>query len=145
MDVDVDPLESQAMRSRQAAQQYGTYEQSSPSPAQAPSQNVEESTDVPRRRSPRLSKANPRPLASKPSRARRQSSGTGESLESFESDGQSSRGSQMADMPSSSRQPLGPSDVRYTPVTGRVSRAKKGYPVHPCEVCDKVWTRGFHI
>lgn len=28
------------------------------------------------------------------------------------------------------------SEVRLTPVTGRVSRAKKGQPVHVCEICD---------
>jgi hypothetical protein len=27
--------------------------------------------------------------------------------------------------------------VRYTPVTGRVSKAKKGQPVHVCELCEE--------
>jgi hypothetical protein len=25
--------------------------------------------------------------------------------------------------------------VKYTPITGRVSRARKGVPVHICEIC----------
>jgi hypothetical protein len=28
--------------------------------------------------------------------------------------------------------------IRYTPVTGRISRAKKGVPVHTCNVCRPV-------
>lgn len=36
----------------------------------------------------------------------------------------SSRGSDVAE-----------GSIKYTPVTGRVSRAKKGQPVHVCEIC----------
>lgn len=32
--------------------------------------------------------------------------------------------------------------VRYTPITGRVSRAKKGVPVHICENCNPPKVRG---
>ncbi|KAJ9129393.1 Zinc finger protein zas1, partial [Coniochaeta hoffmannii] len=37
--------------------------------------------------------------------------------------------------------------VKYTPVTGRVSRAKKGVPVHICEICrpPKTFTRAEHL
>lgn len=33
--------------------------------------------------------------------------------------------------------------IRLTPITGRVSRAKKGVPVHTCEMCNppKVWAK----
>jgi hypothetical protein len=31
--------------------------------------------------------------------------------------------------------PTASAPVKYTPVTGRVSRAKKGYPVHVCDQC----------
>jgi hypothetical protein len=55
-------------------------------------------------------------------------------------------------MPSSSGTGEGPSrsyvdstgpeaPVKLTPVTGRVSRAKKGVPVHVCEMCQKVRKR----
>jgi len=33
--------------------------------------------------------------------------------------------------------------VKYTPVTGRVSRAKKGVPVHICEICRPPKVCGF--
>jgi hypothetical protein len=37
--------------------------------------------------------------------------------------------------------------VKYTPVTGRISRAKKGVPVHTCDVCRpvKTFTRAEHL
>lgn len=33
--------------------------------------------------------------------------------------------------------------IRLTPITGRVSRAKKGVPVHTCDMCNppKVWAQ----
>lgn len=40
-----------------------------------------------------------------------------------------------------------PEEVRLTPVTRRVSRAKKGVPVHTCDICNppKVFTRAEHL
>ncbi|EFX04645.1 c2h2 finger domain containing protein [Grosmannia clavigera kw1407] len=40
-----------------------------------------------------------------------------------------------------------PEEVRLTPVTRRVSRAKKGVPVHTCDICHpaKVFTRAEHL
>lgn len=35
--------------------------------------------------------------------------------------------------------------IKYTPVTGRISRAKKGVKVHTCETCHKVFTRAEHL
>lgn len=37
--------------------------------------------------------------------------------------------------------------VKYTPVTGRISRAKKGVPVHTCDICRpaKTFTRAEHL
>ncbi|KAI1633463.1 hypothetical protein F4809DRAFT_584278 [Biscogniauxia mediterranea] len=37
--------------------------------------------------------------------------------------------------------------VKLTPITGRVSRAKKGMPVHTCEICrpSKTFTRAEHL
>ncbi|GAW25678.1 putative C2H2 finger domain-containing protein [Rosellinia necatrix] len=49
----------------------------------------------------------------------------------------------------SSRPPQGEGNipVRLTPVTGRVSRAKKGVPVHICDICkpSKTFTRAEHL
>lgn len=45
------------------------------------------------------------------------------------------------------RRPMGSPNpevpIRLTPITGRVSRAKKGVPVHTCDMCNppKVWAR----
>jgi hypothetical protein len=50
---------------------------------------------------------------------------------------------------SSSRgsEPAGDVPVKYTPVTGRISRAKKGVPVHTCDICRpvKTFTRAEHL
>lgn len=36
--------------------------------------------------------------------------------------------------------------VRYTPVTGRISKAQKGLPVHKCQLCDrKPFSRAEHL
>ena len=36
--------------------------------------------------------------------------------------------------------------VRYTPVTGRISKARKGLPVHKCQLCDrKPFSRAEHL
>lgn len=48
--------------------------------------------------------------------------------------GMSSSGPHMRSYPASNSG--GDVPVKYTPVTGRVSRAKKGVPVHTCEVCQ---------
>ncbi|KAL5629723.1 hypothetical protein BROUX41_001329 [Berkeleyomyces rouxiae] len=51
-------------------------------------------------------------------------------------------------VPSSSRSlqaPQGTQEVKLTPVTGRVSRAKRGIPVHYCQECNKTFTRAEHL
>ncbi|KAJ3498946.1 hypothetical protein NLG97_g709 [Lecanicillium saksenae] len=42
---------------------------------------------------------------------------------------------------------MGEAGVKLTPITGRVSRAKKGVPVHTCEMCrpPKTFTRAEHL
>lgn len=51
--------------------------------------------------------------------------------------------------PNHPRRPMGSPNpevpIRLTPITGRVSRAKKGVPVHTCDMCNppKVWTQVF--
>ncbi|KAI2776893.1 hypothetical protein F4815DRAFT_448900 [Daldinia loculata] len=65
--------------------------------------------------------------------------------------GSSSGGGSMT--PSMPTRPMGnmPGDgsmpVKLTPITGRVSRAKKGVPVHTCEICKppKTFTRAEHL
>ncbi|KAK2069542.1 hypothetical protein P8C59_004110 [Phyllachora maydis] len=42
---------------------------------------------------------------------------------------------------------LGAAPLKLTPITGRVSRAKKGVPVHTCDICrpHKTFTRAEHL
>lgn len=53
--------------------------------------------------------------------------------------------------PNHPRRPMGSPNpevpIRLTPITGRVSRAKKGVPVHTCEMCNppKTFTRAEHL
>jgi hypothetical protein len=134
MDVDVEPLESQAMRSRQAAQQQSDLDQSGSSTREAPKHDTREQPQVSRRKSNRVSKSSSQGSSSRPSLSRRRSSGTAESMDS---DGLSLGSASAAGISrQTSRGSNPPESVRYTPVTGRVSRAKKGQPVHVCDQCD---------
>lgn len=40
--------------------------------------------------------------------------------------------------PSRGSEPAEGVPVKYTPITGRVSKAKKGVPVHTCDICRPV-------
>jgi hypothetical protein len=142
MDVDVEPLESQALRrSREAAAQQSLPNQVSSPATHASSLDHKDQPPLKRRRSNRVSKTSPQGSSSRPSLTRRGSSGTAESMESYgppaggsvqpTSGGGSSRVSSRGSNP-----PDSGFGVRYTPVTGRVSRAKKGQPVHVCDNCD---------
>jgi hypothetical protein len=134
MDVDVEPLESQAMRSRQAAQQQSDLDQSGSSTREAPKHDTRDQPQVTRRKSNRVSKSSSQASSSRPSLSRRRSSGTAESMDS---DGLSLGSASAAGITrQTSRGSNPPESVRYTPVTGRVSRAKKGQPVHVCDQCD---------
>ncbi|PVH80575.1 hypothetical protein DL98DRAFT_187095 [Cadophora sp. DSE1049] len=155
MDVDVEPFESQAYRrSREAAQQQASLLPITPS-TETPSPPVDDintgKSTIKRRRSNRASKSAGQPTTARQGIARRRSSATGEAMDftsGYQAGGsnqasnsgspqQSSRGSEpAADMP-----------VKYTPVTGRISRAKKGVPVHTCDICRpvKTFTRAEHL
>jgi hypothetical protein len=134
MDVDVEPLESQAMRSRQAAQQQSDLDQSGSSTKEALKHDTRDQPQVTRRKSNRVSKSSSQGSSSRPSLSRRRSSGTAESMDS---DGLSLGSATAAGISrQTSRGSNPPESVRYTPVTGRVSRAKKGQPVHVCDQCD---------
>jgi hypothetical protein len=134
MDVDVEPLESQAMRSRRAAQQQSDLDQSGSSIREAPKHDIRDQPQVTRRKSNRVSKSSSQGSSSRPNLSRRRSSGTAESMDS---DGLPLGSSSAAGISrQTSRGSNPPESVRYTPVTGRVSRAKKGQPVHVCDQCD---------
>lgn len=135
MDVDVEPLESQAMRSRQAAQQQSDPDQSGSPTRETLKTDTREQPQVMRRKSNRVSKSSSsQSSASRPGLSRRRSTGTAESMDS---DGHSLGSASAASISrQTSRGSNPPESVRYTPVTGRVSRAKKGQPVHVCDQCD---------
>jgi hypothetical protein len=145
MDVDVEPLESFASRRpREAAQLPGEPSQNPPA-SQSPKLDVSEQSqsDIRRRRSNRVSKPSSQTSSSRPNLARRRSSGTAESMEPYGHQPGSSQSSSSMGMPRQSSRGSNPPEphIRYTPVTGRVSRAKKGQPVHVCDQCDppRVW------
>ncbi|KAE9378029.1 hypothetical protein N431DRAFT_171451 [Stipitochalara longipes BDJ] len=162
MDVDVEPLESQAYRrSKEAAQQQASRAVTAPSP-ETPSPPVDLDDDdddddrkgktpLRRRRSNRVSKPAAQPTAvARQNIARRRSSTAGESMDfSGFQHGGSNQPSTSGSPPQSSRgsEPAADMPVKYTPVTGRISRAKKGVPVHTCDVCRpvKTFTRAEHL
>ena len=168
MDVDVEPLESQAYRrSREAAQQDSptspsvvSIPDSSPSTiVQSEESNRVEIHPIKRRRShrpshPDLPPTDPDPpsASSRPkSRSRPQSSIEREEMDyqtAFQP-GASLQPGTTAGLQRSSRgsEPAADLPVKYTPVTGRISRAKKGVPVHTCDICRpmKTFTRAEHL
>jgi hypothetical protein len=159
MDVDVEPLESQAYRrSREAAQQQASLSSIAPSSA-TPSPSIEDDNNnnnkgkapIKRRRSNRVSKTTTVSTASSSNISRRRSNATGEAMDFTQ--GYQTSGSNQASASGTPQQGSRASDsgaeipVKYTPVTGRISRAKKGVPVHTCEICRpvKTFTRAEHL
>lgn len=59
----------------------------------------------------------------------------------------SASGTGGGDQPNRPMGSPGEVQVKLTPITGRVSRAKKGVPVHTCEICrpPKTFTRAEHL
>lgn len=83
------------------------------------------------------------PTLSAASDLRRQSTASVDSMDQYGYASSSSLGAGSGGgfPPNHPRRPMGASPspevpVRYTPITGRVSRAKKGVPVHICESCN---------
>ncbi|KAG5973377.1 hypothetical protein E4U55_000589 [Claviceps digitariae] len=78
---------------------------------------------------------------------RRQSNTSTESIDSHH--GQGNRHGQTGLSAKTPLRPYVPQEppVKLTPITGRVSRAKKGEPVHTCELCrpTKTFTRAEHL
>jgi hypothetical protein len=142
MDVDVEPLESQAYRRKEAAQQQASRPSLDPS-SQSPSPQLDDNRGKPsvnRRRSNRVSKSATQTTTSRSTIPRRRSSAAAEAMDfsGFQLGGSSQGSIAGSPLQTSSRggmDQVGDVPVKYTPVTGRISRAKKGIPVHTCEDC----------
>ena len=146
MDVDVEPLDSQAYRRRQAAAQQQASPPSVDQPSAAPSPPLDDKNKgkapIKRRRSDRVSKPSDSTSTPGPNIIRRRSSAAREAMDFQYGNqagmgvGSSTQASLSGSPPQSSRgseQPTPEVPVKYTPVTGRISRAKKGVPVHTCD------------
>lgn len=151
MDVDVEPLEAYAYRrSKEAAQRLASQTSSAQAPSiQAPSQSSQtlintrkEELPTTRRRSNRTSKSSGSPSTTSrdPIDDHRSSSIVkGEGMAFTQSGESSQAGAQMSpQQPSRGGQHAQEIPVKYTPVTGRISKAKKGVPVHTCDICRPV-------
>jgi hypothetical protein len=146
MDVDVEPLESQAYRrSREAAKLQAPLPPIAPS-AETTLPSIVDQTPgaIPRRRrSNRALRPAIQPTVQRQVIARRRSSATEEGMDFTAGyhaggSGQESK-SRSPSRPSRGSEPTdGGVPVKYTPITGRVSKAKKGVPVHTCDICRPV-------
>ncbi|RDL37949.1 uncharacterized protein BP5553_05382 [Venustampulla echinocandica] len=167
MDVDVEPLQSQAYRrSREAAQQQASSHSSIAIPSETPSPAPDDDdlhthdshTDlskgkapIKRRKSNRISNPSSLSIASGSDVPRGRDSPIGDAMDF--SSGYPTAGSSQASSTGGTQQiqrvPEVGTDipVKYTPVTGRISRAKKGVPVHTCDICSpaKTFTRAEHL
>ncbi|QSZ31618.1 hypothetical protein DSL72_001185 [Monilinia vaccinii-corymbosi] len=152
MDVDVDPLESQAYRRKEAAQQQASRLSIDPSSQRSSPQldDTKGKSSINHRRSNRVSKSSTQPTTLRPNSIRRRSSGPGEAMDfaAYQESG-SNQGSLLGSPLQTSTRGMEPMadivPVKYTPVTGRISRAKKGIPVHTCDDCRKTFTRAEHL
>ena len=142
MDIDVEPLQSQAYRRAQVAAQHvsGTSPHqpsptpSSPTASSSPEDN-QERMPIKRRRPNRTPKSDTHNMPSRPSGMQQHSSSAGGSMDSS---------SEFRGGPSDLAGTLGSGGskstpdvlVKYTPVTRRISKAKKGVPIHTCDACD---------
>ncbi|KFX87503.1 hypothetical protein O988_09383 [Pseudogymnoascus sp. VKM F-3808] len=143
MDVDVEPLESQALqRSRDIAQLQNQSLDIRPTASLSRTDRSTTQRSVKRKR-PARSKLPSSAGSSRSGTARRRSSGA---TESMDPSGYGQEGSHNM-RPSLPRGLESEQPVRYTPVTGRVSKAKKGQPVHVCELCEepRAFTRAEHL
>lgn len=157
MDVDVEPLESQAYRrAKEAAYQQQASLPSTDRPSATPSPLLDDNigtAPLRRRRSNRISQPSSISSPARPSiLPRRRSSTAGETMDytqGYMAGGPNQPSTSGSPPNSSSRGSEAGSEVpvKYTPVTGRISRAKKGVPVHTCEICRpvKTFTRAEHL
>ena len=153
MDVDVEPLQSQAYTRAKEASQLQAPLPSTDRPSADASLSLEDTkgkAPVRRRRSRRVSKPGGPSLESQPTSnlRRRDSAGAAEAMD-FTSEYQAGGSNQASTVGGSPQQtssrgsePAGEVPVKYTPVTGRISRAKKGVPVHTCVyMSDQAFSR----
>ncbi|KUI55445.1 Zinc finger protein zas1 [Cytospora mali] len=104
---------------------------------------------------PRTSTVNTSTASSQPGGSRRQSTTSVDSMDQhgYGSASSSSLGGAGGGglPPNHPTRPMGSPNpevpIRLTPITGRVSRAKKGVPVHTCDMCNppKTFTRAEHL
>ena len=145
MDVDVEPLESQAIqRSRDVAQLQNQPADARPTSSSSRSERGTQPT-VKKKRPSRVTKLPSSTRSSRSGTARRRSSDATELMEptGYGQGGSTAGGSNNNMRPSLPRGLETEPPVRYTPVTGRVSRAKKGQPVHICDLCEEPRVRFF--
>lgn len=142
MDVDVDPLESHAsyQRSREAAvQQAPSPPRSSPRHrfSHGDLENARSMLDEAQRLSqPAMTMMQASPLAHSPISGSRYAAQTVPySPEPNPAQHHGSKSTGNISISSKETEPAGEIPVKYTPVTGRVSKAKKGVPVHTCTIC----------
>jgi hypothetical protein len=139
MDVDVEPLQSQAYRkAKEAAENTSSAFVDQSSPGTSPLDNPEE-TSTKRRRPNRAPRFASHDMPSWPSGIQPHSSSIGEPM-GFQS-AYRAGSSELASTPGSTHQssPRGSEsrpDVKYTRVTHRISKAKKGVRIHTCDVCN---------
>jgi hypothetical protein len=138
MDVDVEPLESQALqRSRDIALQQNQPVDDRPVNSPSPKRESSKQPSMRRRTSNRVSKPSTSAPGSRPNSIRRRSSGATEYMESSGYGRNISPQGGSSTMRQTSRGLEIEPTIRYTPVTGRISRAKKGQPVHICDLCEE--------
>ncbi|KAG9237562.1 hypothetical protein BJ875DRAFT_481202 [Amylocarpus encephaloides] len=161
MDVDVEPLQSQAAyrRSREAAQQASRSSIATSSEVPSPPTDDEDiDLDNPNKGKHPIKRRRSRPAASGTEEAsrsdtqdQRESATAGQDMDyqtSYQAMGSGpASGSGTPQNMSRSSESGSSIPVKYTPVTGRISRAKKGVPVHTCETCipAKTFTRAEHL
>jgi hypothetical protein len=145
MDVDVEPLDSQAYRRQQAAQQQiplPSIDQPAADSSSPLDSNNKGRSSIKRRRSDRKSKPSGSTSTPGPNIIRRRSSAAREAMDfqygqqvdmGMGGSAQASLSGSPAQSSRGSEQPGPGVPVKYTPVTGRISRAKKGVPVHTCD------------
>lgn len=149
MSVDVDPLESQAAYRRAASQQQTTQitvDQRSASPSPSLDGSNKGKTLVKQRRSDRVPRPSSNSSTPGPNIVRRRSGAAAGEAMDYDYGYQAGMGVRVGEFnqasasrspQQSSRRSEQPSSeslpVKYTPVTGRISRAKKGMPVHTCD------------
>jgi len=139
MDIDVEPFESQAYtRARQAAEQQASLPSVETISATS-SPTLDDSkgkTTVNRRRSYRASKTSRHSIPLRSNSGLRDSSAAAEAMDytGYQAGGSNQASTSGSPQQQSSRgsEPAGDVPVKYTPITGKISRAKKGVPVHTC-------------